>query len=215
MDHKYYQGALRLVNTVKKVELFDEIKIITEIDLQKDTIFWKKHGDFIEKNKHIGYGYWLWKPYIIKMCLAELNDGDILFYLDCDCLLHDNKQLISQYFDIIKTDYIIGSLTNIEKYWTKMDIIQYLDITDNKYLETEQRQGGTNMFYVCDQVNNLVDEWYKTACNYNLIDDSIIIKNIPSFKNNRHDQSIFSLLSKKHNLYSTRSLFDIITITSL
>ncbi len=32
--------------------------------------FWKKHGTFIESNPR-GYGYWLWKPFIIKETLQQ------------------------------------------------------------------------------------------------------------------------------------------------
>ena len=44
-------------------------------------------SDFIDKYHNIfkhqrGFGYWLWKPYIILRKLEELNDNDILVYID-------------------------------------------------------------------------------------------------------------------------------------
>ena len=29
-----------------------------------------------------GFGLWLWKPYLILKAMDNLNDGDILFYVD-------------------------------------------------------------------------------------------------------------------------------------
>jgi hypothetical protein len=44
---------------------------------------------------------------------------------------------------------------------------------------------------------NFIKDWYKLACNYHLIDDSLSKEeNHQYFKDHRHDQSIFSLLLK-------------------
>ena len=67
--------------------LCNECKITgkTEIDLKKDTLFWNQHGDFINKNSK-GYGYWIWKSYIIfKYVQEEMNEDDILLYMDAGC----------------------------------------------------------------------------------------------------------------------------------
>ena len=52
----------------------------------------------------------------------------------------------------------------------------------------------------------------KSICNnYHVIDDSPSIrKNIPGFKEHRHDQSIFSALTKIFNIFSKYSLFNVI-----
>ena len=82
-----------------------------------------------------------------------------------------------------------------------MDLIIKLNMLENKYINTDQYQGTTILFFICKQIRDLVNEWYNIACNYNLIDDSESInKNFDCFKEHRHDQSIFSLLIKKYNL---------------
>ena len=54
---------------------------------------------------------------------------------------------------------------------------------------------------------DLVNEWYNISCNYHMIDDTpSIIPNVGSFKEHRHDQSIFSLLTKKYNIFSKESI---------
>ena len=76
-------------------------------------------------------------------------------------------------------------------------------------MDTLQRQGGTNLFLVCKETLHLVNEWYKLACDYHILDDSpSIAKNSRHFKDHRHDQSIFSLLTKKYNIFSTHTLSD-------
>jgi hypothetical protein len=44
-----------------------------------------------------------------------------------------------------------------------------------------------------------MDEWYKHSCNYHLITDHhSVLPNADGFIEHRHDQSLFSLLMKKH-----------------
>ena len=212
-SQNYYDAGNRLVEQVKKLDLFDETKLYTDIDLKNDKEFWNKHGDFIENNKR-GYGYWIWKSYLIKREMDNMMEGDILLYLDGGCEVdYKKKELFKEYFDYVKQDYIIGSqLDHLEKTWTKMDLINYMDMKE--YLNTGQREGGINMFYVNNKTRQLVNEWYEISNIYNLLDNSpSISKNDPSFKEHRHDQSIFSLLTKKYNIFSKKNINTIVSVS--
>mgnify|MGYP001470646235 CR=1 FL=1 len=207
----YLEAGVRLCNQAKKISLFNTIELFTGEYLQKDEYFWNTHSNFIINNTR-GYGYWLWKPYIIKKTIENLKDRDILLYLDAGCEININKRnKMIEYFNIIKTEKIIISSTTFkEKFWNKMDLILHLNANSSEFTETPQRQGGTILLYVCDDTRRLVNEWYETACNYNLIDDSPSkSNNYDGFKQHRHDQSIFSLLTKKYNFNSTLSLASI------
>jgi len=205
----YIDAAFRLSNQIKKLELFDSIIIKTDLDLKKDSNFWSQHGNFISNNKR-GYGFWLWKPYIILRLMEQMEDGDILLYLDSGCEVdYRSKQNFISLFEQVKKDYIIGThgLKNgwWEKEWNKIDILIHMGMLNDDILNSAQRQAGTNMYLKCEKTVDLVKEWYEIAASYNyhLIDDSPSISpNLPSFKEHRHDQSIFSLLTKKHDLYS-------------
>jgi len=213
-SNAYYEAGNRLIKQANHLQLFDKIALYTDEHLRADESFWGQHANFIENNKR-GYGYWIWKSYLIKKTMDELNNGDILMYLDCGCELEvSKKRILQNFFEIVKTDLIIGSICDTfykEKQWTKMDLILKLDMFDEKYLIPTQHQGGTNLFFVCDQTRELVNKWYELCCDYHNIDDSPSIHpNLPEFIEHRHDQSIFSLLTKKYNIYSSASLFDCI-----
>jgi len=81
-----------------------------------------------------------------------------------------------------------------------MDTILAVHALDGKYMDRRQRNGGTNMFLVCDKTRELVNRWYEFCCDYHLIDDSpSVVPNLPEFIEHRHDQAVFSLLTKKCN----------------
>jgi len=204
-DGKYLAPGHRLINQAKQMNIFNDTILYSAEYLQKDSDFWNKHGTFIRNNRR-GYGYWLWKSYIIKKTMENMADDDILLYLDCGCELGlDRKDELLKCIDIVKTDKIIGTTTCKERDWNKMDLIEKLDMNKNEYLDTPQRQAGTNLFLVCKETRALVNEWYEISSDYHNIDDSAsIITNFNCFKEHRHDQSIFSLLTKKYNLFSSK-----------
>ena len=208
-DINYFEAVSRICKQAKKLGIFDKIIGYTPIYLVNDKHFWKSHGDFIKNNKR-GFGYWLWKSYLIKKTLELLNDGDILVYLDCGCEIDvRNKDKILELIELVKTDKIIGSYVKKtkESMWTKKDVFIALNALKPKYIYSEQRQGGALILLKCKEVVDLIDLWYKYGSNYHLIDDSPSIeKNFDNFKEHRHDQSIFSLLTKKYNIFSTYSI---------
>ena len=209
----YTDACNRLVEQANSTELFNTTQIFSDVDLRSDTDFWTKHGDFITKNRR-GYGYWIWKSYLIKKTMETMNDGDILLYLDCGCEIDKrNKAAISTFFEYVKTDLIIATQTQIEKFWDKMDLVLYLDMNKPKYLDTPQRQGGAVLYYVCDKTREFVNMWYTTCCDYHMIDDTpSVAANIPGFRQYRHDQSVFSLLTKKYNIFSSKSLHECVVV---
>uniref|UniRef100_A0A6C0JIC2 DUF5672 domain-containing protein n=1 Tax=viral metagenome TaxID=1070528 RepID=A0A6C0JIC2_9ZZZZ len=209
----YIDSGNRLLKQCSQLGLFDKTILYTDADLKEDSEFWSKHGQFIESNSR-GFGYWLWKPWIIKKTMATMQDGDILVYADAGCEIDITKgHILQKLFDEIKTKYIIGSKTCYEKSWTKMDLIMHLNMVDHPLLDIRQHQATTNIYRVCSTVRNFVNDWYEIGCNYHLIDDSPSVSpNLDVFIEHRHDQSIFSLLSKKMGIYDCRPLDQAILI---
>ena len=201
----------RLLQQAADIDMFDDVRGYTENDLKKDNAFWNKHSEFIEKNPR-GFGYWIWKPYLIQKTLNKMNEDDILLYLDSGCEIKaSEKERLNLYFDLIKTDPIIASLADPgfdDGAMTKADLLDKLGMNDPKYF-TAQRQATAIMIRKTKETVKLVNEWYELAGsdNYHYLDDSPSnLPNNPRFKEHRHDQSIFSLLTKKYNLFSEKDV---------
>lgn len=196
----YHDAVNRICREAKYFNIFDKIVGLTEVDLKKDLYFWNKHSQFLEKNK-TGYGYWLWKSYIVKKQLELMNDNDILVYADAGCQLNFNGiNRLKEYFEIVNnSNYGILSfeLSHLECAWTKMDIFKYFNALN--LLETNQLVGGIFILRKCNHTIYLVNKWYDACCIYNLIDDSKSKEqNHSSFKCNRRDQSLWSIIRKQN-----------------
>lgn len=204
IKRQHISNAINIAEQIKQFNIFDKINVYTSYDLQKDKYFWEQHSEFI-KNNNRGYGYWIWKPYVIKKKMEELKDGDIILYLDTQCKLDLNeKQYLLEYLEIVKEKKILFTPWTIvpgafEYCFTKMDLIHKLDMQNNDTLNSFQNQSCIILIYVCKETRDLVDLWYYYGCEdrHNIDDTPSIIPNSEHYYEHRHDQSVFSLLTKK------------------
>ena len=110
---------------------FNKIIGLTDNYLKNDAYFWKKHGTFIENNVK-GYGFWIWKPYIIKKKLQELEHGEILIYMDAGCSINAlGKVRLHEYVTLLNNQTAYGILSfqmnHLEEVkFTKKKLFDYL-----------------------------------------------------------------------------------------
>jgi len=202
----------RICKQAESLEIFDHIYGFKENDLKSDPDFWGKHREFILIHPR-GFGHWIWKSYFIKKVMEEAQDDDIIVYCDCGNELDiRKKEQICGLFNVAQKDLLIGTFPSPERTpyldeirWNKRDLLYYFNIERNDpILSTNQRQANPLIIYKNDKTMKFVNEWYQIGVDNNhfLNDFPSYTENYPDFIEHRHDQSIFSLLSKRYNLFS-------------
>lgn len=210
-------GFPRFVKNAEEMHVFDNIYTYTEKDLSKE--FRRKWGRYMYPYSK-GYGYWCWKPHLVKKTLEIMDEGDILLYTDVGCYLNPNGlERLSEYYNIVENSPI-GILgfrsdeTNrngmpeglrFEYEWTKGDILDYFGVrNDRNFTHTTQYEAGIVFIKKSSQSMAFVNEWSKVIDDdFSLItDDPSRSPNLEGFCENRHDQSIYSILSKKYKVES-------------
>lgn len=201
----YVPSLRRLEQQIKSCPLVDEFHFLTNKDLDKE--FRKDFHPYIYRR---GYGYWKWKSYLVKQQFDKMEDGDILIYADAGCDYNVKAvDRLKKYMEIAST-HESGILVFEDNYkesqLTKGDVFEYLagDTKCPSISETRQRWGGMFIMRKCTNTVKLVNEWVDICMNhFDLITDKkSIIPNFPDFLENRHDQSIFSILTKLHNAFA-------------
>ncbi len=193
------QGGHRIANEAKNLltemglSYFDHVITYRKIDLGLDFVnFHSQHFMYTK-----GAGYWLWKPRIIQLTLQKMAMGDILMYADTGCQI---KGSLEPLFDHLKNrDVVVFELPTIhsEQRWTKADLFRFLNVTDPKMLISPQRIGTYLILRKTPQTVKLIERYVSLSSNLHLLDDSPSIQpNHPTFTEHRHDQSIWSLLTK-------------------
>ena len=202
---KYYNQVARISSEANKLKCFDDIISLTDKDLLIDSNFNYLHRDFFTHDKFCrGFGYWLWKPYIIKERLLKMKDDDILVYVDSGSVINENgRKRIFEYIEMLNLD---GNHGVLSFQMCHLPEIKYTKRALLSYLETnlDDMRSGQFMATVIIIKKNLhsmhiMNEWYRIASINELInDDKGSEEEYKFFQDHRHDQSIYSLLVKKY-----------------
>jgi hypothetical protein len=156
-----------------------------------------------------GGGFWLWKPWVIWNVLEEMSEGDILVYADAGChILRSGSQRFYEYFDMVSNDpfsVLAFSLQpDLEVHWTTEAILSYFNAS-NSVRYSPHLMATAVVMRKCKSTRQLIDAWLQVAIQRPDLfsdDHNIASKNAFSsqtghcFRDNRHDQSVFSVLRK-------------------
>ncbi len=197
----YRPSLYRLKKQLADCPHIDEFHFLTEKDLGQNFLR-ELHPSLYRR----GYGYWKWKSFIAKQQFDRMQDGDILIYSDAGC--DYNAKAANKLFEYIEMTrkHISGILCfeneHLERRLTKGDIFDYLVGGENRQQisDSYQRWGGMWMMRKCNNSVCLIDKWFDT-CMYHfdlITDKASVTPNFPDFIENRHDQSVFSILTKLH-----------------
>lgn len=211
----------RLQLQAQNSKFYDGIKIFDDNFFDEDMKIMIKN--LLKNKKKRGYCYWIWKPYFILKVFRKINYGDIVNYMDIGChIVKENSKRFYEYIDMISNEktwllpfqykaldlelYNDFNFPNREEYkFTKSDLLNYFGFLNNKSItETPQYWAGSFFIKKTDTSIKFIDEWLNIFHErFDLVDDTPSkIKNHNDFIENRHDQSVFSILCKKNNLDS-------------
>lgn len=199
-----FQSALkRLQGQAEQTAWFNRIFCFTEKKLSD--AFKIQFHNFLSEDIR-GFGYWIWKPQILLQCLSIMDDGDILLYMDAGCHLNKRgKKRFLKYVHEVEDNpsgfLVFGSSKNsIERQYTKQDLLAYMGVKEDDPIYDSGQIHATAFFVrKSDRTVEVIKYWRNIMINHiSLIDDSpSILPNAPDFVENRHDQSVFSILMKK------------------
>ncbi|QDD01802.1 hypothetical protein FIT69_04350 [Candidatus Methylopumilus planktonicus] len=194
----------RFKNQVEACNFIDQTLVVAEEESDLFKSFHKSFSKFVKKNPR-GYGYWIWKPYIIKKYMPKLKHGDILIYADIGCELSPVAfKKFNQYKQHLQNNDLLTFSTfnrQSEFHWCKKEVLELFNLPKNR-LDEEQVCATFFMIKVSDFSINLINDWFNLAKakNFKYINDNCSKKQFPEFIEHRHDQAIFSMLIKKNNL---------------
>jgi len=207
----------RLKIQAKESGYYDEINILSPKNINRNKK--DKIDKLISLGKKRGYAYWYWKPLLILQTLENISSGDIIHYLDAgfhinknrakkfneyvDLISNTEKWLLAFQYKAIHADKMQGIVfpKREEHMYTKGDIFDYFKCLDNKEVtHTPQFSAGSFFLKKDNKSYSFLKQWIEVfEKRFDLIDDTISkIPNFETFIENRHDQSIFSILCKKN-----------------
>jgi glycosyltransferase involved in cell wall biosynthesis len=206
----FIRAAERLENEARLSGWFASVSNWSLFELQQlDPEWGNLHSEFIEKNIK-GNGYWLWKPKLIQLMLEGLPENDILVYLDAGCEFNLlGQERFNFYVDVASKSELLAFYLNEHqkdrqvRQWTKKDLLSKFKIThnDQPILDAPQVEAGVLFIKNTPDARAFIKKWL-AACESDkysyLNDDASSLVEPLEFKQNRHDQAIFTLLLFKY-----------------
>lgn len=177
----------------------DKVKEYTLEDLSDE---FRIKNEAILKNKR-GGGYWIWKPYIILDALSMVDEGDYVVYTDAGSAFVNKIDYLIQCMERENTDIMCFQIPRKEKMYTKRDAFILMDCDTPEFYETPQICAT---YILCKK--SLISYNFMKEYLYYVQDERIVTDkpnemgkmNYEGFVENRHDQSVFSLLCKKNGI---------------
>ena len=198
-DKTFSQAQKLNSKTGLEIGGFDEVRSFSPEDI--DEKFYEENQKLLSEFR--GNGYWLWKPYFLLKTLNEANDGDYVFYCDAGAVFVDKIDYLVEGVEALQQDVLVFEIPYVEKEWSKRDAFVLMECDSIKYTDTLQRCSG---FIVCRKSEfsvSFVSEWLEYQKDRRIVSDDKNVmgkEDYEGFQENRHDQTVLSLLSKKYNL---------------
>lgn len=205
-NDKFKSSKERIVEEAKEFGEFKSIRKYGPEDLPND--FVRSYKEILLMGR--GGGYWIWRPLIILMALKDIEENDFLVYLDAGCKLNTNgKSRFKEYIRKLKeSEYGIMSFQmsgkvgsgklEKENNWTCKEIFKYFNIDPNSDIgESGQYLGGILIMRKNKHLIKILEEVVNVLKNdVNLFTDYYKKGQHKEFKENRHEQSITSIIRK-------------------
>ena len=195
----------RIAGQASEMELFQDVFAFETHDLDAE---WRaQHGTFMDACPR-GHGYYLWKPQAVVQMLERMPEGAVLVYADAGCdLVKEGRPRLLEYVAMVAAHpsaVLAFALDHPECAWTKMDVLRALEFDGPEQLHTPQHASGIFLIHNVAAGRDFARTWRDiVTCDYRFVADYPSgVPNHPSFREHRHDQSVYSILVKKRQCVS-------------
>lgn len=207
-DDKFRQAQKLCTWTGYKLAKFD--KVIEYGPYSVDYDFYNKNKEwFVSNDTKIGR-YCLWRPHIIWKTIEKAKMGDYICYCDSGACFIKKIDILIEFMEKHNEDLLCFDIPFLEYQWTKRDVFDYFNLNEDEYLNSNQRCSTYFIFKVTNKTKKMFKEYKVTSeVASHLFTDEISQhsnSNYEGFIENRHNQSVFSLLTKKYKYQSYRDI---------
>ena len=164
----------------------------------------KKYPQWFIQNDPVIGRYCIWRPYIVLDALDNCQDGDYICYCDAGAYFIRSITLLIEVMNQNNDEIMLFGLPFLEKEWTKRDVFIYFNADEPVYTNTPQIMSTIFLIKKSTKSVEFFEEFKKVSQIapelFTDLDNSMGKENYPEFLAHRHNQSILSILAKKHNL---------------
>jgi hypothetical protein len=157
--------------------------------------YYESHRDVLDKTS---FGFTM-KAIGFYETFKFMEEGDIAFFVDSNHIVAKDPTVFYDYAndnDVFIHDHIWVQYKN--KHWTRRDTFINMGCDSERYWESLQMQCNIIGLKKTPKVQDFVTEYFNDALTYKIMFGENRYPNFDGFREHRHDQSIFSILTEKY-----------------
>lgn len=191
----YVSGQKKLDSTYKNGNILTHTK--WNEDKIYSTKFYEQNKNIFIKYKTIGFGLFIWKPFIILEKINEIEWGEYIYYQDSSKYdfmgIQNDIQPVCEYMESNDIELLPGFMIDkTNKSLIKPECLEYMSCINNEdFLNKFHYQTSPMIFKKTPKTLKFIEEWLK----YCMI-PKCIIKNVSY---HQCDQAILNILLYKYN----------------
>lgn len=194
-DTGYEAAKTKIIQEASNTGEFDEIYAYGREDLSSELLA----SEVIRVKR--GGGLWSWKPDVILSTMERHKKGDAIVYCDAGCSLYPSKEWRIIWKRLETHDIIAQRIYKRTSEWTRREIVDYFSSNCNGWLSSYQ-YSATIIIIISDFTLQFIREWRNLMIAHPEfvmdVPEDKIPEQLPGFKENRHDQAIYSALLYKY-----------------
>lgn len=187
---------------VDRVLVYDDVWLM-QADFYRQNIEWWSKPDVKYGLVNRGFGWFIWKPYVMRHALANAEPGDIVLYTDADTYpIADLSPLFAE-TERNGGIMLFHEMGCTHSRWCKRDC--FIQMGQDHPLYRDVRHGCAR-FYAFRKGNYtgaaLLEDWQRFCLEplCNTFDDSVLAPEHPEFYEHRCEQAILTNLAYRHGL---------------
>ena len=198
----YRAGARRLAKEAFSTGLFETSEAFDEKYLKLNSeLFWENHRKIL-KSRTQGFGFYVWKPELIKLALSGIPENHGVMYCDAGNLISgkfNDKNVLGSYLNLASESNVVGSNSQnfVEKDWSPLELMDLLNLSQ-MHRDSSQFLGGFLLITNTPEGRQFVEQWSDLACQEN---HRFLFPRMATTypKNLSFDQAILSCLLKSRS----------------
>lgn len=197
----YDESTAKLIEGAHRYAKADEVWVYDDwwLEHTQKEYMARNHWAFEHPHKR-GFGWYIWKPYIILDAYNRAKNGDIIIFTDADTYAVKPLDVL---FDICKRDggvMLFRAVGQWQREWCKRDCYKVMGQDEPRYYDVPH---GVARFVLVQKgsakAKQFLEEWYQYTSDQrcNTFDPSVLGPELPGFREHRTEQAIMTNLAHK------------------
>lgn len=187
--------ANRLIESIKAWEDIEAVKLDNDYILN-----WEGYEENKEALQRVGFGF-AFKAIGFHEILKTMEEGDCALFVDSNHVVAQDPSFFFNWAFINKVMAMDHIWTEYPcRDWTKRDTFVYMGCDEERYWNAPQMQCSIMGVCKSDFGVSFFEEYLRYCLNSKIMFGAKENPDFPSFNENRHNQSIFSIMVEKYKI---------------